>query len=69
MWRRPRVAVASTGDELQEPGTILADGTIYESNRYALIGLLRRLGCVVTDLGIMRDDPLALRPTILRARS
>lgn len=67
VWRRPRVAVASTGDELQEPGTILADGTIYESNRYALIGLLRRLGCVVTDLGIVRDDPLALRTTLRAA--
>ncbi|MFZ1325618.1 MAG: gephyrin-like molybdotransferase Glp [Candidatus Contendobacter sp.] len=67
VWRRPRVAVASTGDELQEPGTILANGAIYESNRYALIGLLRRLGCAVTDLGIVHDDPLALRTTLRAA--
>ncbi len=54
--RRLRVAVASTGDELCEPGLALPPGAIYESNRYALIGLLRRWGCAVTDLGILRDD-------------
>lgn len=54
--RQPRVAVASTGDELFEPGFKLPTGAIYESNRYTLIGLLRRLGCAVTDLGILRDE-------------
>lgn len=58
--RRLRVAVASTGDELSEPGLALPPGAIYESNRYALIGLLRRWGCAVTDLGILRDDREAL---------
>lgn len=59
--RRLRVAVASTGDELCEPGRALPPGAIYESNRYALIGLLRRWGCAVTDLGILRDDRETLR--------
>lgn len=62
--RRPRVAVASTGDELREPGAALQPGTIYESNRYTLIGLLRRLGCAVTDLGILRDDREAMLPAL-----
>ena len=51
-----RVAVASTGDELHAPGVALPPGAIYESNRYTLIGFLRRLGCAVTDLGILRDE-------------
>ena len=54
--RRPRVAVFSTGDEIREPGTPLAPATLYDSNRYALTALLRRCGCEVTDLGILRDD-------------
>lgn len=60
--RRARVAVASTGDELYAPGETLPPDAIYESNRYALIGLLRNLGCVVTDLGILRDE----RDTLLQ---
>ena len=62
--RRPRVAVASTGDELYAPGVQLPTGAIYESNRYTLIGLLRRLGCVVTDLGILRDERDAILPAL-----
>ncbi|MCB1769913.1 MAG: molybdopterin molybdotransferase MoeA [Candidatus Competibacteraceae bacterium] len=65
--RQPRVAVVSTGDELYEPGSELPSGAIYESNRYLLIGLLRRLGCAVTDLGILRDDREALLATLRRA--
>ncbi len=65
--RRPRVAVASTGDELHEPGMELPQGGIYESNRYTLIGLLRRLGCAVTDLGILRDERDEVLPTLWEA--
>lgn len=65
--RQPRVVVASTGDELYEPGAELPSGAIYESNRYLLIGLLRRLGCAVTDLGILRDDRDALLSTLRHA--
>lgn len=54
--RRLRVAVASTGDELHTPGKPIPPGAIYDSNRYSLIGLLRRVGCVVSDLGILRDE-------------
>ncbi|MDS4032218.1 MAG: molybdopterin molybdotransferase MoeA [Candidatus Contendobacter sp.] len=65
--RRPRVAVASTGDELYEPGVELPPGAIYETNRYVLIGLLRRLGCAVTDLGILRDDRDVVLPALREA--
>lgn len=58
--RRPRVALFSTGDELVIPGTVapqdMAPGAIYNSNRYFLAALLRRMGCVVTDLGIVPDQ-------------
>lgn len=65
--RRLRVAVASTGDELHEPDAVLPPGAIYESNRYTLIGLLQRLGCAVTDLGILRDDREILLPALREA--
>ena len=57
--RRPRVALFSTGDELVMPGTVaprdMRPGAIYNSNRYFLSALLRRLGCEVTDYGIVPD--------------
>ncbi len=58
--RRPRVALFSTGDELVMPGTVapqdMAPGAIYNSNRFFLNSLLRRMGCEVTDLGIVPDQ-------------
>lgn len=65
--RRLRVAVFSTGDELQLPGQPLADGQIYDTNRLAVHLMLEQLGCEVQNLGIVRDDPQALRETFLRA--
>jgi len=57
--RRPRVALFSTGDELVMPGDVAPEqmkpGTIYNSNRFFLRALLLRLGCEVTDLGIVPD--------------
>jgi molybdopterin molybdotransferase len=59
--RRIRVAVFSTGDELASPGTQRAAAQLFDSNRFMLIAMLRRLGCEVSDLGILRDErgPLA----------
>jgi len=58
--RRPRVALFSTGDELVMPGDISPDkmpaGAIYNSNRFFLRAMLQRLGCEVTDLGIVPDQ-------------
>jgi len=61
--RRPRVALFSTGDELVMPGACAPEnmppGAIYNSNRFFLVALLRRLGCDVTDLGIVPDQRAA----------
>ena len=61
--RRPRVALMSTGDELVMPGACapadMPPGAIYNSNRFFLVALLRRLGCDVTDLGIVPDQRAA----------
>jgi len=58
--RRLKVAIFSTGDEVVEPGSSRAGAAIYDSNRYLLAELLGRLGVVVTDLGILPDEPEAL---------
>lgn len=64
---RLRVAVFSTGNELAQPGESLRDAQIYDSNRYMLIALLRRLGCDAIDLGILRDDRDALASALKAA--
>ena len=61
VFRRLKVAVFSTGDELREPGSALPEGCICDSNRFAGIAFFRRLGCEVTDLGIIPDRLEAVR--------
>jgi molybdopterin molybdotransferase len=58
--RRIRVAVFSTGDELVSPGSPRAGAQLFDSNRFMLMAMLARLGCDVSDLGIIRDDRVAL---------
>jgi molybdopterin molybdotransferase len=65
--RKVRVALFSTGDELQLPGQPLGDGQIYDTNRLTVHLMLQQLGCEVINLGIIRDDPNALR-RIYRSR-
>jgi molybdopterin molybdotransferase len=65
--RKVRVAVFFTGDELTMPGEPLRPGAIYNSNRFTLRGLLAKLGCEVTDLGIVPDRLDATRETLRRA--
>lgn len=64
---RLRVAVFSTGDELRQPGQALEPGAVYDANRFALIALLIRLGCAVTDLGILPDRFETIRDALAEA--
>ncbi|HEY1609725.1 MAG TPA: molybdopterin molybdotransferase MoeA, partial [Paraburkholderia sp.] len=65
--RRLRVAYFSTGDELRSPGEPLTPGAIYDSNRYTLGAMLRRLNVDAIDLGIVRDDPATLGTALMHA--
>lgn len=67
VWRMPRVAFFSTGDELREPGEILGTGDIYDSNRYTLHGMLTRLGVEAIDMGVIRDERAAVKQAFLDA--
>lgn len=67
--RKTRVAIFSTGDELQLPGQPLGDGQIYDTNRLAVHVMLEQLGCEVINLGIIPDDPDALRAAFIKADS
>ncbi len=67
VYRRPRVSFFSTGDELKSLGETLEKGDIYDSNRYSLNGLLRECEVDLIDMGVVRDDPQALRRSLLDA--
>ena len=64
---RPRVAVFSTGDELQPPGTALEFGNIYDSNRFAVEALLTRLPVEVDNLGVLADDARTVAASLTAA--
>lgn len=65
--RRLSVAYFSTGDELLSPGAEPREGAIYDSNRFSLQALLRRLGAHVLDLGAVPDEPAALEERLREA--
>ena len=67
VFRRLRVALLSTGDEVREPGMTLPPGAIYDANRFMLKALVESLGCVVTDFGIRPDREAALADTLAAA--
>ncbi|AXF15123.1 molybdopterin molybdotransferase MoeA [Paraburkholderia caledonica] len=65
--RRLRVAFFSTGDELRSVGEPLDPGAVYDSNRYTLFAMLRRLNVEALDLGVIRDEPAALEAALRSA--
>jgi molybdopterin molybdotransferase len=65
--RKPRVAVFSTGNEVVAPGEKRTAAQLFDSNRIMLSAMLRRLGCEVIDLGILRDDRVALAAALKQA--
>ena len=67
VYRRPRVAVLSTGDELIDDGSPLEIGQIRESNKTMLAALLAEAGCEVVDLGVVRDDEAELERVLRSA--
>ncbi len=64
-----KISIMSTGDELVEPPGQLQPGEIYNSNRYALSGLLTNLGMEVIDLGVVKDTPAATESALLKGAS
>lgn len=67
VWRKPKVAIISTGDELRPIGSPLGEGQIHDSNRYTLRALLQRLGVEVIDFGIVADEPSTLEQAFTTA--
>ena len=67
VWRRLRVAYFSTGDEILSLGEAPREGAVFDSNRYTVFGLLKRLGCDVIDMGVVRDDPALLEAAFVTA--
>jgi len=62
--RKLRVAFFSTGDELRSIGETLEEGQIYDSNRYTLYGMLKRLDVDILDMGVVADQKDALRQAL-----
>lgn len=67
VYRKPRVAFFSTGDELVSIGTELKEGQIYDSNRYTLWSMLSRLKVDINDLGVIKDTPEAVENAFIKA--
>lgn len=65
--RKLKVAILSSGDELRALGQALDAGSIYDSNRHSLTGLLNRLNLEIIDCGIVRDDPSSLKQAFIEA--
>jgi len=67
VFRRPRVAVLSTGDELVQPGDAIRPGQVFDSNGPMLAAAVEELGCVAVPFGIVRDEPAAMAEAVDKA--
>jgi putative molybdopterin biosynthesis protein len=67
VWRKPRIAIFSTGDELVVPGDPLSAGGVYDSNNANLAAAVEELGAISVPLGIARDDEASLSALLERA--
>lgn len=67
VFRRLKVAYFSTGDEILSLGEPPREGAVYDSNRYTVFGLLHRMGIEVLDMGVIRDEPVALEAAFRQA--
>lgn len=67
VYRKLRVALFSSGDEVRDVGDSLPGGCIFDANRYSVGALLEGLGCEVDDLGILADDAAAIRDALAAA--
>lgn len=69
VYKRLRVGIFFTGDELREPGEALKPGQIYNSNRHTMRGMLENLNCEIIDLGTVEDTLDATKAAMLKAAS
>lgn len=69
VFRRLKVAILSTGDELTSVGEPLAEGKIYDTNRFAVRLMLEKWNVEILDYGILPDDPILFEQTFLQAQS
>ncbi|MCX7191605.1 MAG: molybdopterin molybdotransferase MoeA [Candidatus Methylopumilus sp.] len=67
VYRKIKVAFFSTGDEIISLGNPLLPGQVYDSNRYSLIGLLKRLDVDMLDFGVIPDDKKVIEDTLIKA--
>ncbi|MFO7604137.1 MAG: molybdopterin molybdotransferase MoeA [Gammaproteobacteria bacterium] len=67
VYRKLRVVFFSTGDELRSVGEPLGEGQIYDSNRYTLYGMLKRLHVEVIDMGVIPDQRAAVEQAFIEA--
>ncbi|MEP3047494.1 MAG: gephyrin-like molybdotransferase Glp [Roseibium sp.] len=64
VFRKLKVAIVSTGDELRRPGDLITVGDVYDSNHYLLRGLATSLPVEIEDLGILKDDADLIEKTL-----
>ncbi|NSY18093.1 gephyrin-like molybdotransferase Glp [Neorhizobium sp. AL 9.2.2] len=68
IYRRPRVAILATGDELVVPGGVPATAQIIASNTFGVAALVRSNGGEVLDLGIVKDNQADIAAAVARAQ-